>query len=52
MSLFDISGKLVQQDYLQFENVNRIKLDTLSNGLYFLELKKGDRTFHYKVIKQ
>lgn len=52
LSLFDLQGRLCQLQFLQSEKSNQIILNpNLANGLYFIQLKKGQRIQNYKIIK-
>lgn len=53
LSLFDLQGRLCQQQLLQSENLNQLDLSpNLTNGLYFIKLTNGKDVINYKIIKQ
>ncbi len=47
IKLFDTSGKLITHD----NNCNRIQVENLSNGVYFLQVTSADETTSIKIIK-
>lgn len=53
LNIYDVSGKLVKQQYLKNVPKNELKINTamLNKGIYFLEIKTKQKVFNQKITK-
>lgn len=51
-SIFDISGKMVKNNSMFFNNEATINLSSYDSGVYFVHLKTDSKKLVYKVVKE
>ncbi len=53
LCIFDAQGRLCHQEVLQSVKENQVRFNqNLSDGIYFIVLKKGDKRVQLKIVKQ
>lgn len=50
--LTDVSGKVVQDGYLQPQPIQQVELTGTASGIYFLSFRLGGQTFTKKIVVQ
>ncbi|TDY11974.1 FG-GAP-like repeat-containing protein [Meridianimaribacter flavus] len=51
-SIFDISGKMIKNNSMFFNNEATINLSSYDSGVYFVHLKTDSKKLVYKVVKE
>lgn len=51
-SIFDISGKMVKNNSMFFNNEATLNLSSYDSGVYFVHLKTDSKKLVYKVVKE
>ena len=52
IKILNLLGKEVNFDLVQNESGSLVDISNLSDGVYLLVVKKGNRSFSYRIIKQ
>lgn len=51
LMLYDITGKLVLTKESTFNNQTELNISALSNGVYFIHVRSGNKKYVHKIIK-